>query len=839
MKKKWIYFIYSCALMTVIGWGILQTSLSQAGGPRDNIHLQSLAAYDYTDQLIVKYRDLSLARVAATNNNNANEMINERVNALSSLASVALTHFRFMSGDGHVLKLPQRITLAEATAVARKLASDPSVEYAEPDRRMYPMATPNDPQYTNQWHYMAPATEIGGVNLPAAWDITTGSSSIVVAVIDTGIRYDHADLAGRTVTGYNFISDAWMAGNGSAGSPGRSADASDLGDWVAANDCGKGSAASNSSWHGTHVAGTIGAATNNSTGVAGINWTSKILPVRVLGKCGGFTSDIVDGMSWAAGLSVSGVPANPNPAKVMNLSLGGSGACSSTWQTAINNITAAGATVVVAAGNSAANASGFSPASCTGVISVAATNRSGGRAWYSNYGPIVKIAAPGGETSTTVNGVLSTLNTGTTTPIASPSGDTYIYYQGTSMAAPHVTGIASLMLSANSTLTPAQVLTTIQNTARTFPTSTGGTDCTTSTCGSGIINAAAAVASVASTDMSITNADSPATSVIIGDNITYTITATNNGPFGTSMTTVTDILPAGVTYVSASTTQGSCSGTNTVTCTLGALASGSHATITLTVTTTAANAALSNTATVISNLDDQDMTNNTATAITSVNNPVPAISSLSPSWKAPVTGAFTLTVNGSNFVSNSVVRWNGVARTTTFVNSTQVTAAILAGDIATAGTAAVTVLNPTPGGGTTSALTFTISNTAPVAPAAAGGGGGCFIATAAFGSPMEKHVQILRDFRDRVLLNYSVGKAFVQFYYRNSPAIADKIAPSEGLRLITRLMLMPVIGVAYLIVHLGMLMTMLLFTIFALAVIFTIRTLRKKMRKSARAEEAA
>ena len=177
MKKKWIYFIGFGALMTVIGWGIFQYSLSQAGGPGDKAPLQSLADYDYTDQLIVKYRDPSLARAAAANNNNANVMINERVNALSSRAGVALSHFRFMSGDGHVLKLPERMTLAEATAVARKLAADPSVEYAEPDVRMFPQLTPNDPQYANQWHYKAPASEIGGANLPGAWDITTGSST--------------------------------------------------------------------------------------------------------------------------------------------------------------------------------------------------------------------------------------------------------------------------------------------------------------------------------------------------------------------------------------------------------------------------------------------------------------------------------------------------------------------------------------------------------------------------------------------------------------------------------------------------------------------------------------
>jgi serine protease len=862
MKKKRMWLIGFCGLLMLIFGGVVQPSLSQAGGPGDNAQMQSLAAYDYTDQLIVKYRNPSFVRAAVANNNGARLMTNECVNALSSLAGVELTHFRFMSGDGHVLKLPRMMTLAEATAVARKVAADPGVEYAEPDARKFPLLTPNDPRYADgsQWNLKSPSPPdniAGGANLPGAWDITTGSSSIVVAVIDTGLR-PHEDIdtnildgTGRVVSGYDFVSPDVITSGTHAGiyyftandGNGRDTDPSDPGDWITAAEANgtaaygvfNGCTQENSSWHGTHVAGIIGATGNNGKGIAGINWNSKILPVRVLGKCGGWDSDIIDGMNWATGLPVPGVSANTNPAKVINLSLGGSGPCGTTYQTAINNITAAGASVVVAAGNSTDNAADYSPANCTGVISVAATNRSGGQASYSNYGTIVKIAAPGGDGATT-DRVLSTLNTGTTTPVASPAGDTYAYYRGTSMAAPHVTGIISLMLSANPTLTPAQILTAIQSTARTFPTGTA-LDCTTSTCGSGIIDAAAAVSSVASTNMSIAIAGSPS-SVIIGANVTYTITVTNNGPNGAPNVTVTDTLPANVIFVSATPSQGSCSGTRTVTCDLGTMNTGSTATpISLVVKTTVANAALTNSASVTSDLTDPTPGNNTATATTVVNNPVPGSISISPSWAAPGGTDFTLTVNGGNFVSGAKVKWNGTDATTTFVSAIQLTATIPGGDIATAGTAAVTVFNPAPGGGTSNTATFTISTSAPVA--AGGGGGGCFIATAAFGTPLEKHVQILRDFRDRVLLNSSAGKAFVQFYYRTSPAIADKIAPSEGLRFITRAMLMPVIGAAYLIVHLGMLMTMLLFTIIVLTVIFTIRILRKTIRKSARAKAAA
>ena len=225
---------------------------------------------------------------------------------------------------------------------------------------------------------------------------------------------------------------------------------------------------------------------NNGLGVAGINWVSKIQPLRVLGKCGGYTSDIADAIRWGAGLSVSGLPANTTPSDVLNLSLGGSGVCSSTYQNAINAAVAAGTVVVVAGGNSNANAASYQPASCASVITVAATGHTGSRAYYSNYGATIEIAAPGGD-SQAGKTILSTLNAGTTTPGA----DSYANYQGTSMATPHVVGVVSLMLSVNPSLTPAQVTTMLQATSTPFP---AGSTCSTSTCGSGILNAAAAVA---------------------------------------------------------------------------------------------------------------------------------------------------------------------------------------------------------------------------------------------------------------------------------------------------------------------------------------------------------
>lgn len=299
----------------------------------------------------------------------------------------------------------------------------------------------------------------------------------MVAVIDTGYRA-HADLVANLLPGYDMISDLEVAQDGN----GRDSDATDVGDYAPAGACGVGQPARNSSWHGTHVAGTIAAATNNGIGVAGVAYNSKIVPVRVLGRCGGYTSDIADGMIWAAGGSVSGVPANANPAKVLNLSLGGSGACSATQQGAVNAARNLGATVVVAAGNSNTNASNSSPANCIGVVTVAATNRAGARSYYSNYGAVVDIAAPGGETSTTANGILSTLNSGSTTP----GSDNYAFYQGTSMATPHVAGAAALMYAVKPSITPDEVESILKSSARAFPG-------TCSQCGSGIVDATAAV----------------------------------------------------------------------------------------------------------------------------------------------------------------------------------------------------------------------------------------------------------------------------------------------------------------------------------------------------------
>ena len=468
-------------------------------------------------RMIVKYKDPAVSGDAEANR----PLPPGLVARLTALAGQPVAHDHPMSAGAFVVRLFQGLPPGQAESLAKFLETDPAIDYAEPDYLRQIAFVPNDTYYSSsQWDLQSPPAELGSVDLPAAWDLTTGSSSVVVGIIDTGIL-PHPDLTGRYLAGYDMIVDPLVANDqdpASCTARGHARAATqiptDPGDWVTSTESAsgyfQGCPVGNSSFHGTHVAGTIGAASNNGSGVAGINWVSKILPVRVLGKCGGYTSDIADAIVWASGGSVPGAPANPNPARVVNLSLGGTGACDTTTQNAINAALSAGTVVVVAAGNSNSNASGFTPANCNGVITVAATGRQGQRASYSNYGAAVEISAPGGSDG---QAILSTLNNGTTSP--NPSGYNYVYYQGTSMATPHVTGIASLMLSLDPSLTPAQVLATIQSTARAFPTGTVR-DCTTALCGAGIVDAAAALHALVSTSTSTTTLASSLNPATVG-----------------------------------------------------------------------------------------------------------------------------------------------------------------------------------------------------------------------------------------------------------------------------------------------------------------------------------
>ncbi|WP_066960911.1 S8 family serine peptidase [Microbulbifer sp. Q7] len=399
---------------------------------------------------------------------------------LSSIAGVKLHYRRSLAnGQFDVLRLQHPLAPASLQRLVSALSNQPGVLSVEVDQLMQHTAVPGDSRYNEQWHYFE-AT--GGINLETAWDTHDGSG-VVVAVIDTGIT-DHSDLNDNIILGYDFIDDTAVANDGD----GRDSDPSDPGDWLRAWECGffNPSQPRNSSWHGTHVAGTIAALTNNNRGVAGVAHGARVLVARVLGKCGGYTSDIIDAIVWTSGGNVPGVPTNNTPAQVINLSLGGTGSCSTAMQNAINTARSNGATVVTAAGNSNADAGDFSPANCNGVVTVAATDREGNRASYSNYGTSIDLSAPGGETSTSGNGVLSTLNSGT----QGPAGENYRFYQGTSMAAPHVAGVAALLYQANPDLSPDQVRDALRDTARDLPGNCSGG------CGAGILDARAALNAV-------------------------------------------------------------------------------------------------------------------------------------------------------------------------------------------------------------------------------------------------------------------------------------------------------------------------------------------------------
>ncbi len=408
-----------------------------------------------------------------------------------------------------------------SSQLAARLAAQADVEWAVPDERRRIAALPNDPYFgdrqgaitpaAGQWYLRAPTAALpAAVNAVGAWDLTSGRADITVAVLDTGVRRDHPDLAGKLHPGYDFIDDPGTANDGD----GRDADPSDPGDWTNANECEVGEPAYPSSWHGTQVAGLIGAATDNGFGMAGIGRNVMLLPVRVLGRCGGWDSDIIAAMRWAAGLSSEPV-ANAHPARVVNLSLGSAGGCSSAYRETVAELAAAGVAVVAANGNDAGLAVN-TPANCAGAIAVAGVRHLGSKVGYSNLGPQTAIAAPAGNCvnleGACLYPLLTTTNTGSTAPAANTFSDGYNYSVGTSFATPLVAGAAALLLSIDTSLTPARLKSVLQATARAFP-ATGaeagvaacrapdGVEqiecyCTTTTCGAGLLDAGAAAAQV-------------------------------------------------------------------------------------------------------------------------------------------------------------------------------------------------------------------------------------------------------------------------------------------------------------------------------------------------------
>lgn len=528
-------------------------------------------------RLIVKFKDLPSTVVPKARAAMAGAVLSQS----AAKSGVGLKTLRETATGAHVVVLGEEQSLEDAYKIVSQLTIDPAIDYAEPDLIMIPMGIPADPRFNEQWHYYE---TVGGMNLPDAWDVTQGAGA-VVAVLDTGVR-PHADLVDNLLPGYDFVSDSFMGNDGN----GRDSDPSDPGDAMTVGECGGGFPEEDtpSSWHGTHVAGTVAAVANNGIGVSGVAPQAKVVPLRVLGKCGGFTSDITDAMLWAAGYSIAGVPDNANPADVINLSLGSPvpSSCTQTYSNAIASAKAAGATVVIASGNSNDNADTYPPGNCPAALTVSATNRNGGRAYYSNFGSLVDISAPGGAQffADDSDGILSTANSGSD----APGSDNYIFYQGTSMAAPHIAGLAALLYAAGAT-TPDQVEEAMKLSARAFPATCNG-------CGVGIADADSAVGIISGTIDPSEQANIGL--ALKGDNgkfkkfeeeeplgyIQYKATITNAGPLDATNVVLQNQFPEQVTLASVVLSKGACDAT-AENCAIGTVAVGEEVTVTINVTT--------------------------------------------------------------------------------------------------------------------------------------------------------------------------------------------------------------------------------------------------------------
>jgi serine protease len=507
----------TCLVLATWCGALLSLATMAAWGQEDNpLPPTPSARADLGDTLrvIVKFRSGNAAgRVQA-------QAAGDRAVGLATRVGLNMRESRALPVGLQLLRLEAPNSGESFAEQLERLRADPEVEFAEPDRRRYPHAVPTDPLYAGQWYLQNRVDTPSAVNAEAAWDLTTGDPSVVVAVIDTGVLFDHPDLqavaaGGRLLPGYDFIDNAAAANDGNR----RDANASDAGDFVTQAESNTGQFAGcdvrDSSWHGTRVSGIIGAIANNAEGIAGSTWSPWILPVRALGKCGGFDSDILDAMSWAGGLSVAGVPANPFVAHVLNLSLGSDGACSNAYRTVINELATRGVLVVVSAGNEGGPVA--APANCAGVAAVAGIRHAGTKVGFSSLGPEIAVGAPGGNCVNISGGpclfsIDTTSNLGTTSPGAHTYTNQTNANFGTSFSAPIVTGIVALMSSVNGNLSTAQLIARLREGAKTpFPVSsdpsipmchvpTGPADiqntecnCTTSTCGAGMANSLGAV----------------------------------------------------------------------------------------------------------------------------------------------------------------------------------------------------------------------------------------------------------------------------------------------------------------------------------------------------------
>ncbi len=551
--------------MAVGSWN---PSASSPAPERNPIHTRVVSLGPKAERLIVGFK-----RTAANT-------VTEHVKRVSQVQSVAVSQARTSARDVadliqrtgvsvarsrqitpsmHVLFLTKTLYGAEVLNLLNKLRADSAVAFAAADGRRYPVDVPNDPLFaptpgtaSGQWYFDTPSSsvtvegvtteDLSATDAVSAWNITTGSNGIVIADVDTGVRFDHPDLlraglGGRLLPGYDFVGEDYDPNTGAAlgtflmanDGDGWDPDPSDPGDWVSESDLSNAVFADctveDSSWHGTRVVGIFGAITDNDVGIAGMTWSSWILPVRALGKCGGYDSDIIAGIDWAAGLTVtnadgSAVAPNPYPADIINLSLGGgTDSCSSSdgaaYESALTSVTSAGILVVIAAGN--ASGAVELPGNCAGVVpgvmAVAGLRNVGTKVGYSSFGPEVSVSAPAGNCINTSGACLRSIDTTTNLGATVPGTNSYTNETnenlGTSFATPMVSGIAALMRAVNANLTPAQLATRIEASASAFPANTANLpvcpsldasteECScpaSGECGSGMVNALSAVES--------------------------------------------------------------------------------------------------------------------------------------------------------------------------------------------------------------------------------------------------------------------------------------------------------------------------------------------------------
>ena len=460
----------------------------------------------------LKQKEAPAQREASGDNERWQRVLSE--SGLSGSSGRREPRLRPVGRDQQLVEFERTLSRGEAETIRQKLLQRGDVEWAEPNTRerrlqVPPSSPPSDPYFTQQW-WLQPASgsnanaiearRRGVAGFQTAW-LRAGASPAVVAVLDTGITA-HEDM-GTVLPGYDFVSDVAFAND----SDGWDADPSDPGDWVGPADLAKpafeGCTAENSSWHGTLIAGLLAAKTSNGLGGAGMLWGTAVLPVRVAGKCGAEVADIIDGMRWAAGLSVAGAPPNPNPARVINISFGGDAACGQAYQSAVDELKAKGVVVVAAAGNEWSAPT--RPASCRDVVGVVGLNRDGFKSNYSNFGPQLSasgIATVSGDDADGAWGPVladSGLRTLSNDGLTTPGAGTYTRLYGTSFAAPQVAGVIAQMLSLNPDLSHAQIVQGLRQSARPHvsspkiaecaDTNPGRCICTTATCGAGILDA--------------------------------------------------------------------------------------------------------------------------------------------------------------------------------------------------------------------------------------------------------------------------------------------------------------------------------------------------------------